>query len=284
MRSIDKVKTGIALAAFLALPAIGTAQEPPTQPPAQPPAPTAPTQSTQPPATQAAQPNEQAARRYLTDARNTLSEMTQLPAASQLAGETRTQVSQLISNFNELITTQADWRATYAKVNANLTALIGPDSGAADPSSGTGTAGAVGTSGSGAANLDPAIRAKLVELRRHLNEFEKAAGGTAAATPSATPSPTDPNPPATAPPATAPPATTPPATTPPATTPPPDPQTPAGTTGTQAAGNADVMRHIAAIEAMLKLEDDSGGLTLTKAQVEQLRGHIAALRQSLDKK
>jgi hypothetical protein len=45
-----------------------------------------------------------------------------------------------------------------------------------------------------------------------------------------------------------------------------------------------VIRHIAAIEAMLKLEDDSGGLTLTKAQVEQLRAHVAALRQALDKK
>jgi hypothetical protein len=44
------------------------------------------------------------------------------------------------------------------------------------------------------------------------------------------------------------------------------------------------MRHVAAIEALLRLEDDSGGLTLTKAQVEQLRTHWAALRQALDKK
>jgi hypothetical protein len=44
------------------------------------------------------------------------------------------------------------------------------------------------------------------------------------------------------------------------------------------------MRHVAAIEALLKLEDDSGGLTLTKAQVEQLRSHWTALKQALEKK
>ena len=294
-----------------------------TPPSTTPPATTAPqptgtsgTMQTQPPAGTTAQPaDEQTARRLLTDARNTLSELTQLPAAAQLTGETRTQVAQLISNFNELITTQSEWRASYGKVNANLTALIGPDPGAADPSNPSGTAGAVGTSGSGTANLDPAIRAKLVDLRRQLSEFEKAAGGGAntATAPSASPDPNVPvttqpmttppssTPPSTTPPATTPPSSTPPSSTPPSstppsstppsTTPPPtDPQstTPApaaqGTTGTQAAGNADVIRHIAAIEAMLKLEDDSGGLTLTKAQVEQLRAHVAALRQALDKK
>ena len=44
------------------------------------------------------------------------------------------------------------------------------------------------------------------------------------------------------------------------------------------------MRHVAAIEALLKSEDEGGGLTLTKAQVEQLRTHWAALRQALDKR
>ena len=42
-------------------------------------------------------------------------------------------------------------------------------------------AGAVGTSGATAAvALDPAVRAKLVEFRGHLKEFERAAGGTTA--------------------------------------------------------------------------------------------------------
>jgi hypothetical protein len=52
----------------------------------------------------------------------------------------------------------------------------------------------------------------------------------------------------------------------------------------QATGNADLVRRIGAIEALLKAEDDSGGLTLTKAQLEQLRAHVAALRQGIEKK
>ena len=103
----------------------------------------------QPDPTPAAQPqgDPEAARQHLTAARNTLSALTQLPAAAQLSGESRTQVAQLISNFNELITTQSQWRDSYAKVNANLTALIGPDPVASDPTNASGTAGAVGTSG-----------------------------------------------------------------------------------------------------------------------------------------
>jgi len=111
--------------------------------------------------------------------------MTQLPAAQQLTGENRTQVSQLISNFNELITTNTEWKASYAKLSANLTALIGAETAdaspaaapAAQPAPATGTAGAVGTSGTTAATLDPAVKAKLVEFRTHLKEFERAAGG-----------------------------------------------------------------------------------------------------------
>jgi hypothetical protein len=282
----------------------GTAPTPTASPATQPPTPTGTSGMTQDPAQaappmtqQPAQPDQDAARRHLTEARNTLSAMTQLPAASQLSGEARTQVTQLISNFNELITTNAEWRASYAKVSANLTALIGPEAVSPEPS---GTPGAVGTSGSGAATLDPSIREKLVELRKNLSEFEQAAGGSASAsdTPAPATTPADPNTPATAPPATAPPATAPPTATPPTAPPPtttepgatPPTSTPPsatpepGAAGAQASGNAEVMRHVAAIEALLRLEDDSGGLTLTKAQVEQLRTHWAALRQALDKK
>jgi len=92
-------------------------------------------------------------------------------------------VTQLIANFNELITTQAQWRASYDKVGANLTALLGPDSPNAEAATPQPTAetpaapGAVGTSGK--ADLDPAIRAKLVEMRTKLADFEKAMGGPA---------------------------------------------------------------------------------------------------------
>ena len=134
-----------------------------------------------------------AIKKHLTAARDSLSQMTQLPAAAQLSGDARTQVSQLISNFNELITTNSEWRASYAKVQANLTALVGEQR--ADespaPTPAPGAAGAVGTSGT--ATLDPAIKAKLVEFRTHLMEFEKAAGGGATAAASPTPaSPAEP--------------------------------------------------------------------------------------------
>ncbi len=131
-----------------------------------------------------------AAKAALTAARDSLSQMTQLPAAQQLSGENRTQVTQLIANFNELITTNTEWKASYAKVDANLNALIGngdaPDEPKATPApaptgtSGTaGTTGAVGTSGTATASIDPQVKAKLVEFRTHLKDFEKAAGGGA---------------------------------------------------------------------------------------------------------
>jgi hypothetical protein len=194
-----------------------SSQQPPAEP-TQSPAPP-PTEPTQPP-TSAAQPpadpaagaqskvDGEAAKRALTAARESLAQMTQLPAAQQLTGETRTQVSQLISSFNDLITTNSDWKATYSKVDTNLTALIGPQSGAesttaptagaaaaagtagapgapatgAPATAGTagtaGAAGAVGTGGTTTNTLDPGIKAKLVEFRTHLKEFEKAAGGS----------------------------------------------------------------------------------------------------------
>ena len=152
-----------------------------------------------------AQIDADAARRHLMAARESLSQITQLPAAGQLSGEARTQVAELISNFNELVTTQSNWRASYAKVDANLTALMGPENGDAEAARGaaattpapgaqapnaptpgaepptaqapTGTPGSVGTSGSATVEIDPAIRAKLVELRQHLAQFEKASGG-----------------------------------------------------------------------------------------------------------
>ncbi len=217
-------------------------------------------------------------KRHLTAARDSLSQLTQLPAAAQLTGDSRTQVSQLISNFNELITTKTEWRASYGKLQANLNALVG-EKGEAAPAAptapGTGTPGAVGTSGT--TGLDPAIRAKLEEFRAHLSEFEKAAGGAvptasaAASTPaeSATPAARTPDSSAAAAPAASPSS---PATASPATTSPSEPSPAAPTASTTspsaasstspaasatpqsaspAAQSTDAMRHIEAIEAIL---------------------------------
>jgi 2-oxoglutarate dehydrogenase E2 component (dihydrolipoamide succinyltransferase) len=247
-----------------------TTEPPKATPPAtEPPQTTPPATPTTPPAQDApaAAPqkvDEEAAKRHLTEARNTLSQMTQLPAAAKLDGDARTQVTQLITNFNELITTQSNWTAAYAKVAANMTALLGPDtSGAPSTSS---TPGAVGTSGSGV-TLDPAIREKLVEMRKHLVEFERASGGTPASAASPDPAP------AASPKPAAEPATPPAAAAPAPATDPAQPPAP-----------GDALTHVAAIEALLKLQNESGGLTLDKAQVELLRTHIAELRKLLEKK
>jgi hypothetical protein len=152
-----------------------------------------------------------AARQRLTEARDSLSQLASMPEASKLQGDARAKVSELISNFNALISSQSDWRAAYAKVNDSLTGLIGPDTepnanqgaaaSAATGTAATGTAGTAGTAGTGTAGtagtagaaetagtagggipqLDPAIRGKLVEFRTHLKEFQKAAGGPAEA-------------------------------------------------------------------------------------------------------
>ena len=129
--------------------------QPTTQPPTQPAEPATPAQplasTTQAPTDPAAaqlKPDADGAKRALTAARDSLGEVTKLPAAQQLSGEMRTQLTQLIANFNELITTNTEWKASYAKVDANLTALMGAQT--ADESTtapAAATAGATGTAG-----------------------------------------------------------------------------------------------------------------------------------------
>jgi hypothetical protein len=214
--------------------------------------------------------------------------LTSLPEAAKLQGDSRTQVSELISNFNELITTQANWRASYDKVNANLTTLLGPDT--ADPSAASGTAGAVGTSGSSASTLDPAIRAKLVDFRTHLKAFEQAAGGpssesrsgdTTGAMPpaSATGSASNPSNPATNPAAAN-----------------PAQPTSAGATGTSGvttsptgsmnpadqARAADQVNRVEADKHLQAISDilaQSKSGALTKAQTTELKKHVDELRK-----
>jgi hypothetical protein len=116
---------------------------------------------------------------HLTTARNALARVTELPEATQLVGDTRTEVSHLINNFNALITRQDNWRESYDRVEQNLNVLIGPAGnedtvGVRRP----GDNGPVGTSGI-SRTLDPIIRDQLIEFRRHLERFEKTAtGGT----------------------------------------------------------------------------------------------------------
>jgi hypothetical protein len=253
-----------------------TPRQPPAQPPAQP-----RTTSTQPADTQV---DATAAKTHLSAARDTLSQLTSLPEAARLQGEARTQVSQVISGFNELITTQADWRAAYTKVDASLSALLGPET-PDQPSAATGVAGAVGTSGTvpaagaaGTAPLDPAVRAKLVEFRTHLKEFERAAGGNAAMAPSvATDATANPASPARAATPTNPGDAPSPMSAASAASSPTATMAPADQAKAAAqVGHADADKHLDAISAILN-QSKTG--TLTKAQTAAVKKHVAELRQ-----
>ena len=276
---------------------------------AQPPSTAQSTEQAQSAPPQAGQVDREAAKQHLTAARNALSEMTQLPAAAQLTGEARTQVTQLITNFNELITTNAEWRASYGKVEANLTALLGAEMAdeSANRAASSGTAGAVGTSGTAGA-LDPAIRAKLVEFRNHLDKFEQAAGGeNKASDPSAAAAGT----------ASAAAGTT---TSSGGSTMSSTGSTAAGTMPPQQSTSAQasqppaqgdqvdregLLRHVQAIETLLQASDASasgtagaagtsgtsgatgttqGGVTLTPAQVDQLKNHLNELKRLINQR
>jgi hypothetical protein len=312
-RTSTRWTTTLAAAASIALATSGFAQTvPPDQPPTQP-----------PPAQAAPAVNQDLAKQHLTAARNVLSEVTQLPAAAQLTGETRTQVQQLISNFNELITKDSDWRASYEKVETSLTALLRADEPAA-----SGTPGAVGTSGAVTAppaKLDPTIRARLVELRKHLDSFEAVVdgGGAPSAAATAAPPAAPPNTaaPPTSPPATAAPPTAPPATaagsaaTTAATAERPDAPTPADPTSPDQQVTVvakDVLNHVEAVEVILgaqavaqkastaaaggavqSTETPSGStkttitgpdVRLNASQLEQINTHLKEIRRLLEKK
>jgi hypothetical protein len=271
-------------------------QQPTTQQPTPPQSPTTP-QSASPSSTASGQVDQAAAKQHLTEARDALSQMTSMPEAAKLQGDARTKVSELISNFNALITTQSDWRASDAKVNDSLAALLGPDTdqaqngaGAGDVASaagataagatagttGTGTTATAGTTGSSAApvQIDPALRGKLVEFRTHLKEFEKAAGG-----PETTPNPATPATAmsgATGTSGSVPPS---PATEP--TKPSTDASTSTATTGATDQNtkdqnpNAAAQSELAAIDAILS-ESKTGALT--KAETAELKRHVDALR------
>jgi hypothetical protein len=270
-----------------------SAQQPPAQ---QPPAQQPPTQQppTEPPAATSAsagQVDANAAKTHLSAARDTLSQIASMPEASKLQGAGRAQVSQLISDFNALITTQSDWRAAYAKVDTDLTSILG----SANPDQPVGTSGSAG-----AAEIDPAIRTKLADFRSHLKEFEKAAGGAA---PAASPSPSAAS--AAAPPS----GETPPSLATGSTSNPATPANPAAATSASPAsptaspasptasmnsadraraaseagsgGNAEAQKELEAISQIL---DASKTGALTKAQTGELKKHVEILKALLAQK
>lgn len=118
-----------------------------------------------------------AAHEHLRRARQSLADLTALPQAQQLQGETRSQVSQLISQFNTLITTEDNWQVSYSQVEQTLNALLSGSTSAPATPPATGTAGTGGAPGA----LDPAVRSKLEEFQQHLQAFYTAAAGSTSA-------------------------------------------------------------------------------------------------------
>jgi hypothetical protein len=260
--------------------------------------------------------NRDAAKQHLSEARESLSQLAAMPEAAKLQGDARNQVSQLIANFNELITTQSDWKAAYAKLEATLSALLGPEGASQPPAAAgtTGTAGAPATAGTTGATapLEPAVRAKLEEFRTHMKEFEQAAGGAPAAasnSPSMSPSvstgstasPAAPSPAQATPSPTTPPASptpTEPSAAPAPQNPTPNPTpsanptpAPTGTTGSagvpgatgtsgSTSSNVDADKHLDAIADILSKAKDG---KLDKDQTEQIKMHVDQLRQLLKK-
>jgi len=131
--------------------------------------PTQPPQSSQP----GAQGRDEAgARQELVQAKEALTELTKLPEASQLQGEARNGVIQIINSFNALVTADTNWYDRYQEVQQHLTRVLGSDvAGSAASESGS-----VGTSGSTPTEMPAAVRTKLVEFRQRLSAFGKAAG------------------------------------------------------------------------------------------------------------
>src|SRR4029453_9308811 len=114
-------------------------------------------------------------------ARQSLAELTKLPAAQQLQGEQRTTVANFISDFNAFATAQNDWRSKYQVVEESLSRLLSEASSGASPtatatsptatatSPATAPSSSTGTNAAPAsAGLDPTIVAKLQEVRTHL--------------------------------------------------------------------------------------------------------------------
>ena len=69
--------------------------------------------------------NQEAVRQHLSSAREALAELTKLPAASQLQGEQRQQVAQLIGDFNTFATATTDWRPKYETIDRELDQILG---------------------------------------------------------------------------------------------------------------------------------------------------------------
>ena len=77
------------------------------------------------PVVASAQPNQEAIKQTLSAAQASLSEMLKLPAAANLQGDVRTQVSGFIGEFNAFATLpKGEWKAKYQIASASLDKML----------------------------------------------------------------------------------------------------------------------------------------------------------------
>ena len=131
------------------------------------------------PSQAAAQANQEAIKSSLLGAQTALAEMIKLPAAAQMQGDVRTMVSGFIGEFNAFASLPKDWKAKYQVASASLdkmlaTAAAAPPPAAAPAAPAAPAAGAPATEGPGV--WDPTVIEKLKDVRKNLNDFEKATG------------------------------------------------------------------------------------------------------------
>ena len=132
-------------------------------------------------ATPAATERQEAIKKALTAAVASLGEMTKLPAAATLQGDVRTAVTGFIAEFNAFATLPKDWKAKYQIASGSLDKMLADAAAAPAPAAAPAAPAAPATPGAPAAaagpgTWDPTVVEKLKDVRKHLNDFEKATG------------------------------------------------------------------------------------------------------------
>lgn len=128
------------------------------------------------PSQAAAQANQEAIKSSLLGAQTALSEMIKLPAAAQMQGDVRTMVSGFIGEFNAFASLPKDWKARYQTASASLDKMLAAAAAAPEPAAAPAAPAAGAPAAEGAGTWDPTVVEKLKDVRRNLNDFEKATG------------------------------------------------------------------------------------------------------------
>jgi hypothetical protein len=108
--------------------------------------------------------------------------MIKLPEAAKLQGDVRTAVSDFIAKFNEFATLPKDWKVKYTAASETLDKMLVDAAAApapaapAAPAPGSAPAAPADPNAAGPGVWEPAVVAKLKEVRTNLDAFEKATG------------------------------------------------------------------------------------------------------------